>query len=122
MKALNAKLAAEFRKDNPSKATLQKVFSEMEDLRAVHAKERLETLGKIHDVLTPEQRAVLADRMEKRGMRAMSGKGRKGHGKGHGKFEGKRRDGERGKADGERGKADGKRGKGKRGKGKRPAQ
>jgi Spy/CpxP family protein refolding chaperone len=104
MKALNAALAAEFRKDKPSQATLQKVFGDMEAMRAAHGKERLEALGKIHDVLTPEQRAVLADRMEKRGMKAMSSKGQRKHGKRDGKGDGKGKPG-KGKPKAKPGKA-----------------
>ena len=122
VKELNAALATEFRKDKPSQATLQRVFSQMETMRAAHAKERLESLGKIHAVLTPAQREMLADRIEKRGMRATASKSHRKQGKRKGEAKGEAKGKLEGEAKGKReGKAKGG-AKGKRGKSKPAAQ
>lgn len=93
-------LAEAFRGASLSEAAVRAYLDAAAETRAQHQATKHAQIVAVHALLTPEQRATLADRVQQDGPRALGlGKGKSGkHGKGHGRG-GKRR-GPRGEADG----------------------
>ncbi len=76
-------LADAFRADTLDEAKLRTVLAEgkanKKERKAEHRKEFGGVIAEIHDILTPEQRAILADKIEADGLHSIMG----GHGRGH---------------------------------------
>lgn len=79
-----AKALAAVRAETIDAATVEAIINDIEALKHAH-KPRMEAmLSEVHAILTPEQRAIVAETIERHGPRALLGhKGRRGHGKGH---------------------------------------
>ena len=85
-------LADLFRAETFDQAKVRAVMAEhkadKQDRKAEHGQEFGSVLAEIHDILTPEQRGILADKIAADGLHSImgGGHGKKGHGKkGHGK-------------------------------------
>jgi Spy/CpxP family protein refolding chaperone len=85
-----APLAAAFGADTLDQAQLRAALAggkvHMGERKAAHGEQLGVALAEIHDILTPEQRGIVADQIAAEGLRAVLGKGDGHHGKrGHGK-------------------------------------
>jgi Spy/CpxP family protein refolding chaperone len=88
-------LADLFRAETFDQAKVRAVLAEgkthMQDRKAEHGQEFGSVLAEIHDILTPEQRGILADKIAADGLHSiMGGHGKQGHGEGHKRGHGKR--------------------------------
>ena len=68
--ALRAKIRAEMQSDTPDVAWLYAVLEDASDRRLERRKAQLDRRLEVYGVLTPEQRATLAESLEDRGRRA----------------------------------------------------
>ncbi|MFO7561401.1 MAG: Spy/CpxP family protein refolding chaperone [Enhygromyxa sp.] len=82
-------LADAFRAESLDEAKLRAVMGEgkvhMQERKLAHGDHMKATLAEIHEILTPEQRAIVADKIEAEGLHALMGKGKRHGKKGHGK-------------------------------------
>jgi Spy/CpxP family protein refolding chaperone len=78
-------LADAFRAETLDESKLRAALAEgklhRQDRKGDHAQQMGATIAEIHDILTPEQRAIVADKIEADGLHAVMGKGH--HGKKH---------------------------------------
>lgn len=79
-----SELAAAFRADTLDADLVRSQLLASKDGAPDHARAFGEVASEIHAILTPEQRAIVADRIAEGGLHAVMGKGR-GHGKKHGR-------------------------------------
>ncbi|MEZ4428942.1 MAG: Spy/CpxP family protein refolding chaperone [Nannocystaceae bacterium] len=101
--AANKALAAAFATDGFSQADIDRHHEAMQRVHEAHEQQMDALIVQVHALLTPDQRELVAHKIERRGLRALMGGKHGKHGK-HGKRHGKRgRHGERGDH-GERGK------------------
>lgn len=89
IRGLKQQIAAEYRKDKLDSARLRDLYGQLDARKGTIEGYRRAMRAQVHAVLTPEQRAAVADKLERRAERG-HGKG-KGHGKGRGKGHGKGR-------------------------------
>lgn len=84
-------LADAFRAETLDEAKLRAALPDKHERKADHFEHMGATLAEIHTILTPEQRAIVADKIEAEGLHAVMGKGKgERHGK-RGKGKGKHR-------------------------------
>jgi Spy/CpxP family protein refolding chaperone len=120
---LRKQLAAEYAKDQPDAAKMERLHEAIEAKRAAIGDKRFEALMQMHDELDARQRERLAERMAGEGKKGKHAKDKGKHAKGKGKHA-ERDDDERGGANAdrpERGKAKAKADRPERGKAKAKA-
>jgi Spy/CpxP family protein refolding chaperone len=89
LKPLADAFRAETLDEGKLRAALDQGGVHKQERKAEHMKEMGATIAEIHDILTPEQRAIVADKIEAEGLHAVMGKGhhgkkgKRGH-RGHG--------------------------------------
>lgn len=103
MKSAKAALADEYRKPTPDESNMKRQYAAMDRHRQAQRDRTHAALMSAHAVLTPEQRSKLANRIEKRGPKAVLG----GKGKAKAKHKAKRRKAKKAKRS--KGKGKGKR-------------
>jgi Spy/CpxP family protein refolding chaperone len=80
--AVGEKLAAAFRSDSFGPEEVQVLIAAKEEKMRTRAERHLEKVAAVHALLTPDQRAVIADEIAEHGPRGFMG-GHGGHGRGH---------------------------------------
>ena len=92
IRGLKQQIAAEYRKDKLDSTRLRDLYAQLDARKGTIEGYRRAMRAQVHAVLTPDQRAAAAERMERRAERGHGkGKGHGKHGKGRGKGHGKGR-------------------------------
>ena len=78
-------LADAFRAESVDVDSVKATLDSLKPDKAAHIEGFGSVIAEVHDILTPEQRSILADKIEAEGLRGVMGKGKRGkHGR-HGK-------------------------------------
>lgn len=86
IRGLKKQIAAEYRKDRLDEARLRDLYKQLDARKATIEGYRRAMRAQVHAVLTPAQRAAVAELKERKGHG--KGKGRNGRGKGKGRGQG----------------------------------